>query len=154
MWNGGRPSRGSGSGANGRATGSHESRSTGRLSQLEAIHRRKTGRLLCSAVTLGSRIARANSAIILRLEHFGNLVGLAFQIADDLLDVTGNADKLGKGKGAARTPRWAKMTYPAAAGSGQQSTQGTSIVIDEACRKCCFAARENGATNWPPSPDL
>ena len=80
------------------------------LSQLEAIHRRKTGRLLTSAVTLGARVAQADSNLINRLEQFGKHVGLAFQIADDLLDVTGDATKLGKNVGKDATI--GKMTYP------------------------------------------
>lgn len=101
------------------------------LAQLEAIHRRKTGRLLCSAVTLGARVAQADPKLVNRLEEFGKRVGLAFQIADDLLDVTGDAAKLGKGVGKDAT--LGKMTYPALLGV-EESRRKADILIDEACR--------------------
>lgn len=101
------------------------------LSQLEAIHRRKTGRLLTSAVTLGARVAQASPDLINRLEHFGKCVGLAFQIADDLLDVTGDAAKLGKG--VRKDATLGKMTYPGLIGT-DASRQRADALIDEACR--------------------
>jgi len=101
------------------------------LTQLEAIHRRKTGRLLCSAVTLGARVAQADVNLVKRLEEFGKRVGLAFQIADDLLDVTGDAAKLGKGVGKDAT--LGKMTYPALLGI-EESRRKADDLIDEACR--------------------
>ena len=101
------------------------------LSQLESIHRRKTGRLLTSAVTLGARVALAAPELINRLEHFGKCVGLAFQIADDLLDVTGDATKLGKGVG--KDANLGKMTYPGLLGT-VESRQKADALIDEACQ--------------------
>jgi geranylgeranyl diphosphate synthase, type II len=101
------------------------------LSQLEAIHRRKTGRLLTSAVTLGARVAQADPNLIDRLEQFGKRVGLAFQIADDLLDVTGDAAKLGKGVGKDAT--LGKKTYPGLLGV-EDSRRKAEALIDEACR--------------------
>ena len=101
------------------------------LAQLEAIHRRKTGRLLCSAVTLGARVAQADAKLVNRLEQFGKRVGLAFQIADDLLDVTGDAAKLGKGVGKDAT--LGKMTYPSLLGV-EESRRKADALIDEACR--------------------
>ena len=101
------------------------------LAQLEAIHRRKTGRLLTSAVTLGGRVGQADGKLLERLEQFGKRVGLAFQIADDLLDVTGDAAKLGKGVGKDAT--LGKMTYPALLGV-EESRRKADALIDEACR--------------------
>jgi geranylgeranyl diphosphate synthase type II len=101
------------------------------LAQLEAIHRRKTGRLLSSAVTLGARVAQADTELILRLEEFGNRVGLAFQISDDLLDVTGDAAKLGKNVGKDAT--LGKMTYPGLLGV-ETSRRKADDLIQEACR--------------------
>lgn len=101
------------------------------LAHLEAIHRRKTGRLLTSAVTLGARVAQADPDLLARFEQFGKRVGLAFQIADDLLDVTGDAAKIGKGvsKDAAR----GKMTYPGLMGL-ENSRKKADDLIDEACQ--------------------
>jgi len=100
------------------------------LSQLEAIHRRKTGRLLCSAVTLGARIARAPHDLLERLKIYGKNVGLAFQIADDLLDVTGDAARLGKG--VRKDLTLGKMTYPGLLGV-EASQARAQALVDEAC---------------------
>ena len=100
------------------------------LAQLEAIHRRKTGRLLTSAVTLGGRVGQADAELMRRLEEFGKRVGLAFQIADDLLDVTGDAAKLGKGVG--KDAALGKRTYPALLGV-EESRRKADALIDEAC---------------------
>ena len=101
------------------------------LGQLESIHRRKTGRLLTSAVTLGARVALAAPELVSRLEHFGKCVGLAFQIADDLLDVTGDATKLGKG--VRKDADLGKMTYPGLLGT-EESRLKADALIDEACQ--------------------
>ena len=101
------------------------------LSKLEGIHRRKTGRLLCSAVTMGARIAQADADSLSRLEGFGKRVGLAFQIADDLLDVTGDAVKLGKNVGKDAT--LGKMTYPGLLGV-EASRRRADDLIREACQ--------------------
>lgn len=100
------------------------------LTQLEAIHRRKTGRLLCSAVTLGARIARAPQDLLERLKIYGKNVGLAFQIADDLLDVTGDAARLGKG--VRKDLTLGKMTYPGLLGV-EASQARAQALVDEAC---------------------
>jgi geranylgeranyl diphosphate synthase type II len=98
------------------------------LSQLEAIHRRKTGRLLCSAVMLGARVAQANADLLKRFEEFGKRVGLAFQIADDLLDVTGDAAKLGKN--VRKDANLGKMTYPGLLGVEQSQKKAADLVTD------------------------
>lgn len=100
------------------------------LIQLEAIHRRKTGRLLTSAVTLGARVAQSSPDLMNRLEQFGIRVGLAFQIADDLLDVTGDAAKLGKE--VRKDAALGKMTYPGLLGAAE-SRKKADLLIDEAC---------------------
>lgn len=104
---------------------------SGKVSQLEAIHLRKTGRLLRSALTMGGRIARADGNSIEILDHFGKCVGLAFQIADDLLDITGDAAKMGKG--VRKDAELGKLTYPGLLGV-DESRQRAQSLIDEACR--------------------
>ena len=101
------------------------------LSQLEAIHLRKTGRLLRSALTMGGRIAKADKNTIEMLDHFGKCVGLAFQIADDLLDITGDEAKMGKG--VRKDAELGKLTYPGLLGLEESRRQAQSL-IDEACR--------------------
>lgn len=100
------------------------------LAKLEGIHRRKTGRLLCSAVTMGARIAQADADALSRLEGFGKHVGLAFQIADDLLDVTGDSAKLGKNVGKDAT--LGKMTYP-----GLLGIEASRCKADDLIAKAC-----------------
>jgi geranylgeranyl diphosphate synthase type II len=101
------------------------------LDQLEAIHRRKTGRLLCCALTLGARIAGASLDWRSRLECYGKAVGLAFQITDDLLDVAGDPGKLGKG--VRKDAEHGKLTYPALLGI-DESRRRAAKLIDEACQ--------------------
>ncbi|MDA0282747.1 MAG: polyprenyl synthetase family protein [Planctomycetota bacterium] len=102
-----------------------------KVAQLEAIHLRKTGRLLRSALTMGARIARADKKAIEMLDHYGRCVGLAFQIADDLLDITGDAAKMGKG--VRKDAELGKLTYPGLLGL-EESRRRAQSLIDEACR--------------------
>ena len=101
------------------------------LAHLQSIHRRKTGRLIRSALTLGGRIAQADVATLGTLDHYGTCIGLAFQIADDVLDVTGSQDKLGKGVG--KDASLGKLTYPGLIGL-DRSRQMAQQLIDEACQ--------------------
>ena len=82
--------------------------------RLERIHSAKTGALLGAAVELGALLAGAVGAARAAFADFGRRLGLLFQIADDILDVTGSAASLGKspGKDAAA----GKLTYPAVYG--------------------------------------
>jgi geranylgeranyl diphosphate synthase, type II len=101
------------------------------VGQLEAIHRRKTGRLLCAALTIGGRIAGADSAAIMSLEKYGKDVGLAFQITDDLLDIVGEQDKMGKG--VRKDADHGKLTYPTLLGVSQ-SRELAGRLIEQACQ--------------------
>lgn len=82
--------------------------------RLERIHRAKTGALLAASVELGAVLAGVPEQVRARFARFGQSLGLLFQIADDILDVTGTAASLGKspGKDAAA----GKLTYPAVYG--------------------------------------
>ena len=101
------------------------------LKLLQSIHRRKTGQLLLSALTMGARIADADNATLEAVRNYGKCVGLAFQIADDLLDTSGDASKMGKGtqKDSGR----GKLTYPGLLGS-DESRRRAKELIDEACQ--------------------
>ena len=98
---------------------------------LEAIHRRKTGRLLCSAVTLGGRIGGASPQSLSNLRNYGLAVGLAFQIADDLLDVEGAQEKMGKSVG--KDANHGKLTYPALWGL-EESRRRAAALVAQACQ--------------------
>lgn len=66
---------------------------------VKAIHARKTGALIKYSLWAGARLARASSEQLDGIDKFGDLLGLAFQITDDLLDVTGDIKTLGKTPG-------------------------------------------------------
>jgi geranylgeranyl diphosphate synthase type II len=106
----------------------HSGVSTGEA--LEAIHRRKTGRLLASAVVMGGQVAEAGPQILPSLRRYGQAVGLAFQIADDLLDVESTAEKMGKSVG--KDSKHGKLTYPALWGVEESRRRATAL-IEEAC---------------------
>jgi geranylgeranyl pyrophosphate synthase len=69
------------------------------LRELTAVHRGKTGALIQAACVLGGIAAEAEPARIDALSKFGGEIGLAFQVADDVLDVTETSDVLGKTAG-------------------------------------------------------
>jgi geranylgeranyl pyrophosphate synthase len=69
------------------------------LAELAAVHRGKTGALIQAACVLGGLAARADARQLEALAGFGEEIGLAFQVADDVLDVTGTSDELGKTAG-------------------------------------------------------
>jgi len=70
------------------------------LEQLEAMHGHKTGALICASLTLGACIAGASQAQHQALNTYAQAVGLAFQVQDDILDVTSDTATLGKQQGA------------------------------------------------------
>lgn len=78
---------------------------------LELIHRRKTGRLIAAALRLGALYAGADAKTDRRLDELGRSIGLIFQIADDILDVEGTSEALGKTTRKDAEAR--KLTYPA-----------------------------------------
>jgi len=69
------------------------------LDQLETMHRKKTGALLLASVRMGAIAAGVDQAALGALDRYGRAIGLAFQIVDDVLDVEGTADVLGKTAG-------------------------------------------------------
>lgn len=84
---------------------------------LEYIHRHKTGCLITASVMLGALLARTEHTPphhLTAIETYGNAIGLAFQITDDILDVTGSSAALGKATGV--DEKRGKATYPAIIG--------------------------------------
>jgi geranylgeranyl pyrophosphate synthase len=77
--------------------------------RLERIHRHKTGCLLRASVELGALLARADGAVQARFAAFGRGLGLAFQVADDILDATATSRDLGKSPGKDEVSH--KLTY-------------------------------------------
>jgi geranylgeranyl pyrophosphate synthase len=89
--------------------------------QLQELHRMKTGALLRSACRLGALSTNTSELQLLALTDFGRFLGLAFQIVDDLLDVTASPQQMGKatGKDAAK----GKNTYPVLLGIEETKVQ-------------------------------
>jgi geranylgeranyl diphosphate synthase, type II len=102
----------------------------GRLTELEAIHRRKTGTLIVAALELGGIVAEGTPRQIETLKAYGRNLGLAFQITDDLLDVDGNPEAVGKrlAKDAVR----GKLTFPRLLGI-ESSRRNAEKLVTEAC---------------------
>jgi geranylgeranyl diphosphate synthase type II len=97
---------------------------------LDYIHRSKTGALIKASVVCGGILAGGSDAEIKHLAAYGERIGLAFQIADDILDVTSTSEQLGKTPGKDQASR--KATYPAIHGMAASEARGRQLV-DEAC---------------------
>jgi geranylgeranyl diphosphate synthase type II len=98
-------------------------------SALERIHRGKTGALLTAALRLGGILAGGGDTHDARLAELGARLGLMFQIADDILDVEGSAEQLGKSAGKDAAAR--KLTYPGLHGI-EESRLRLAALRDEA----------------------
>jgi geranylgeranyl diphosphate synthase type II len=100
------------------------------LETLEYIHRSKTAALITASVVSGGIYAGANADQVARLRSFGQSVGLAFQIVDDVLDVTQTSEQLGKTAGKDTAAE--KTTYPALFGI-DESLRKADVLVDNAC---------------------
>jgi geranylgeranyl diphosphate synthase, type II len=95
-------------------------------STLEYIHRSKTGAMITVSVVVGGIIAGANEEQIDKLRGYGRRIGLAFQIADDILDVTSTSEQLGKTPGKDQAA--SKATYPAIHGIDASNARARQLV--------------------------
>ena len=95
---------------------------------VERIHRAKTGALITVSVVAGGHLAGADADSIARLRTFGQKAGLAFQIVDDVLDMTQDSAQLGKtaGKDTASD----KATWPAVFGVEQSQHDARELIAD------------------------
>ena len=100
------------------------------LATLEYIHRSKTAALITASVVSGGLYAGATDADIGRLRTYGQSIGLAFQIVDDVLDVTQTSEQLGKTAGKDMAAE--KTTYPALFGI-EESNRKAGALVDQAC---------------------
>ena len=89
--------------------------------ELDLIHSAKTGALIAASLEMGGLAAGATQSKVRALADFGLRIGLAFQIMDDILDVTSSTDMLGKTTG--RDAALRKSTYPALLGVEGATTQ-------------------------------
>jgi len=94
--------------------------------ELETIHLGKTARLIAASVAMGGMAAGAPGDDVDRLERFGTQLGLAFQATDDILDLRGTTDELGKESG--RDAVLGKATYPTVYGLEQAERLSRELV--------------------------
>lgn len=95
---------------------------------LESIHRRKTGAMILASLRLGALAVGASEAEEQLLAHYGQAVGLAFQIVDDLLDVRGDQSQVGKRlrKDAAQ----GKLTFPGLLGLEESLRRAQRLIAE------------------------
>jgi geranylgeranyl diphosphate synthase type II len=96
---------------------------------LEYIHNSKTGAMISTSVVVGGIVSGAGAEQIEKLREYGRRIGLAFQIADDILDVTSTSELLGKTPG--KDNAVSKATYPAIHGMEASEARARQLV-DEA----------------------
>ena len=96
---------------------------------LHFIHSHKTGALIRVSCTLGGRLAHADGTKLEALARYGEKIGLAFQIVDDLLDIEGDTEKLGKQVGADQAR--GKATFPSVFGL-EESRRLAARAVEEA----------------------
>src|SRR5574341_1224407 len=96
---------------------------------LEYIHTHKTGALIRASVRTGALYAKAGKRQFAALTRYGEMVGLAFQIADDILDITGTQEEIGKDVGS--DIKKGKKTFPAFYGL-EESRRRAAEVADKA----------------------
>ncbi len=106
---------------------------------LEYIHRSKTGALITASLVTGGIYAGGSATDIQRLREFGRAVGLAFQIADDVLDVTQTSEQLGKTAG--KDTAVEKATYPALYGIEESVQMASRLVTQGGAALDSFGAR-------------
>ncbi len=106
---------------------------------LEYIHRSKTGALITSSLVSGGMYANGSLAEVQRLRDFGRAIGLAFQIVDDVLDVTQSSEQLGKTAGKDTASE--KATYPSLFGIEESLRRADSLVSSGCSALDSFAQR-------------
>jgi geranylgeranyl diphosphate synthase type II len=106
---------------------------------LEYIHRSKTGALITASLVSGGIYANGTLAEIQRLRDFGRSIGLAFQIVDDVLDVTQSSEQLGKTAGKDTASE--KATYPSLFGIDESLRRADALVSSGCSALDSFAQR-------------
>jgi len=96
------------------------------LPTLEFIHTHKTGALILASVKAGAKLGGAGAEEIRALTKYGEFAGLAFQVADDILDVTASTETLGKDAGSDEAR--GKATYPALLGLREARSRAAELL--------------------------
>lgn len=103
------------------------------------IHRHKTAALLGACARLGAIVADAGPETVGRLGRFGELLGLAFQVADDALDIEATSEQLGKTAGKDASD--GKVTYPAVFGLAESRRRAQQLVEQALAELAPFGPR-------------
>ncbi len=109
---------------------------------VEAIHRAKTGALIRVSVVAGGVYAGATAEDVARLDTFGRKAGLAFQIVDDVLDMTVDSSQLGKTAGKDLATE--KATWPAVYGIEQSEHDAASLIEEAFAALAPYGSRADG----------
>ncbi|MBF0446355.1 MAG: polyprenyl synthetase family protein [Magnetococcales bacterium] len=96
------------------------------LAELQYIHIHKTGALIRSSCMAGACLGGGDATQINKIKRYGEAIGLAFQIADDVLDIVGDSELMGKTIG--KDQQQSKATYPALMGVGQARDEANNLV--------------------------
>jgi geranylgeranyl diphosphate synthase, type II len=99
------------------------------LATVEYIHRSKTAALITASAVTGGLYAGAGHDAVYKLRSFGQAIGLAFQVVDDVLDLTQTSEQLGKTAGKDTAAE--KATYPALFGV-EESLKKADVLVDKA----------------------
>ena len=111
--------------------------------QLQFIHENKTAAILRSSLRLGAMSANVDSRKLAATTQFGQHLGLAFQVIDDILDVTQTSEILGKSAGKDVAAR--KATYPAAIGLRQSRAEARRLTREAHNALSAFSDRDSEA---------
>ncbi|NJK65568.1 MAG: polyprenyl synthetase family protein [Microcoleus sp. CSU_2_2] len=106
------------------------------LETLNYIHAHKTGALLEACVACGAILAGVSAAELQKLSRFAKNIGLAFQIIDDILDITATQEELGKTAG--KDVQAGKVTYPSLWGIDESRRQAKQLVDDAKAQLATF----------------
>ncbi|VAX19941.1 (2E,6E)-farnesyl diphosphate synthase [hydrothermal vent metagenome] len=96
------------------------------IAGLEYIHTHKTGKLIVASIRGGAMLGGATGKQLKALTDYGKSIGLAFQVVDDILDVEGTAEQLGKNVGMDEKQN--KMTYPSALGMDESKILAARLI--------------------------
>jgi geranylgeranyl diphosphate synthase type II len=112
------------------------------IEQLERIHRRKTGAMIRVSLRLGGIVGGADEGQLAGLDRYGEKLGLAFQIVDDLLDLHG--DEAALGKRANKDQEHGKLTFPALLGAAESRRRAECLIEEALAALAPFGSRAAG----------
>jgi geranylgeranyl diphosphate synthase type II len=96
------------------------------IATIQYIHTHKTGALIRASVKCGAILGGAEERDLASIVRYGESIGLAFQIADDILDIEGNSAELGKNAGSDQSR--GKATYPSVVGLAESKSQAIGLL--------------------------